>query len=134
MGGAQLFDLLIDRFGSGDVAETQIAIEGFGIDSPGLESPSPQGLEFGCEGEDCAIVYIIQGLLANPVPAQEHDLFPCVPDGKGEHAEEFFDAMLAPSQIGYQDHFRVASSCESVAPGLKFGAYLQKVIYFSVKD
>ena len=66
-----------------------------GFEFRGEHQPAP-----GRQGEE-------QGLDAHAVPGQEQRLRLHLPDGEGEDAVEPLHAVLAPLQIGFQQHLGV---------------------------
>ena len=57
-----------------------------------------------------------------------------MPDGKGEHAAEAFEAIGAPGAEGFENDFGVAMSAEMVTEGFEFCAEFCEVVDFTVED
>src|SRR5882762_7027234 len=69
------------------------------------KSRCPQGFAFRSKAKLLFIKSIIKWFLAKPVPGSEKPLFLLIPDSKGKHAVEMYQALLTVAIIRSEDHF-----------------------------
>ena len=91
-----------------------------GLELRGEHQPAP-----GRQGEE-------QGLDAHPVPGQEQRLRLRLPDGEGEDAVEPLHAVLAPLQIGFQQHLGVRVAGKAPARRRQLPPQVLRVVELSV--
>src|SRR5688500_8909046 len=73
-------------------------------------------------------------LLPDAVAGHEQPAATAVPEREGEHAAQAVHAVIAQFLVEVDDHLRVASGGEAVAPSLELGAQLHVVVDLAVED
>ena len=109
--GGQVADAAIKRVGRGDVAPEEIA-DVAGRFGRGVNAAAgQQRFDLRRHAEGLAIVRVIERLDAKRVAREKEGFLP-VPDGKREHAAQFFQHGLAVLRIKVEQNFGVAGGTE----------------------
>ena len=80
------------------------------------------------EPDPVAVLGQVQGLDAEPVPAQQHAAAVAFDDGEREHAVQVGDEVVAPVVVGLEQHLGVAVREEPVAVPGQFAPQLLVVV------
>jgi len=108
-------------------------IDGAGVDGARGIWDLEEGFEFAGEPEVSSIVAIDEGFFAESIAGDEELLLAGVPDGEGEHAAEFADAIDAVVFVEVDDGFGVGIGAECVATLFESGLDFAVVVDFAVE-
>src|SRR5579884_2873579 len=132
----QLKHVPINRLGIGNISKGQKIANAAPAHRSVETGHGGQGLQFGGEAESDAWQgeRVIQRLLAQPVPGEEHLLTFSIPDCKCEHAVEQLGHSLPGFFIKMNEHFCVAVAGESVPFFDQFSPQGLEVVNLPVED
>src|SRR5437870_11889472 len=91
----ELADAVEDRARPRDILEPEVGLERLVVEAAGDEWKLEQGFQLGSERERLAVVEVVERLDAEAVASGEQAPPARVPQGKGEHAAQPVDAVLA---------------------------------------
>src|SRR4030042_2858007 len=99
-----LSNILVDTKRGRDKIITQIVAQTLGIKPPLYPGESQEGLGFRGKGKCLAVIGIIEGLYAYPVPGKKQLPFLPIPDGKSEHPRKTLHTPFCPFLIEMDQH------------------------------
>src|ERR1700730_18637673 len=76
---------------------------------------------------------VIEGFFAKSIPGAKELLAVSIPDGKGEHAVQVFDAVRSPPQVRGKENLGVTPGAEAVA-GSKLFAKLEEIVDLTIEN
>ena len=117
MGRGKLLYIGKGGFWGGYVLQQQVLVNRLGVGAAWEIICLQNGFAFGGENETVIVETVVKRLLSHTVAGQEEFICIVVPDGKGKHAVDMVNALLAVLLVEVQDDFRVAVGFEGVACG-----------------
>src|SRR5689334_13719624 len=92
------------------------------------------GFDLRAKNQALSIPVVIQRLLAETVTGDEKALTFSIPKGKGKHAAQVLDTVIAVLFVGMHYRLGITICAEAMAVPLKFFPQLTVVINFSIED
>ena len=115
MGRGKLLDVGINAAGAGEMAVEKILGERGGIDRAADPRVLEQCLDLRPEHQCLAVAPIVKRFLTRAVASQKQSLGAIIPQGDGEHAVQFAQAVRALLLVQVDDGFAIGMSLEIVA-------------------
>ena len=134
MARAQLADTADDAARRRHELVGQVFVEGNRVDALAQRPVPQQRFQFGREDQALPVDRVMERLDADPVPREEQNGTPAVQHGKGEHAVEAIDHVLAPLLVAVDEHLGIGLRDERVSRRDQLLAQLAMVIDLPVLD
>ena len=115
-------------------AESQVVDESGRVDARRHEAGPEQCANFRGKEKIRTGLSIVERLDAHGIAGDEQAVPARVPEGKGKHAAELRQALLAPTCIGFQHNFGVGVADETCAGLFEFVADVAEVVDLAVVD
>ena len=126
--------MLEDRVGRHEVTETEVTLEGGGVERAVPDRALSERFDLAGKMEDATQFGIEEGFFAQAIPRQEKLAPALVVDGEGEHPLQILRALRPVFLVGMHDRLRVATSPESVPSVLELTTQLVMVVDLAVED
>lgn len=130
----KLLDVAEESVFAGNVIEGQKTIEDLRVQFGGQSGIGEKSFNFRGKGNGVCGERIVEGLDADAVASEKEGAGTLIPNGKSEHAAEFFDAAFAELFVEMDDNFSVGAGFEDVATLQEVVAKFLEIVNFAIEN
>jgi len=134
LAGLELTDAGVGSGGSGDIAESEVFVNGGGIKARPKIRITEKRAKFGGKEKFTTIVGVVEWFDAERIASEDEAFFAGVPDGEGEHAVEPRQTVGPVFSPSLEENFRIGLGAEGGSTSFEIATELEVVVNLSIKN